>query len=610
MRTLPVVLVLLLLGCSNSDKGSKKAAPAPQDKPEAKVTEQHPPADETPSPAVTPQPDPSPAMVVQGPEEAAWVDEGARAWEPTEPTPPAIEEEQKSLLESLTSMYGVRLPRSNSRLSLESVIGAAGWTVTSGRVLPGGTSEFAREILVSISKREIFVNNYRVAPIVCSTPDGQPCPDSFEADSGEMIYRVDPSQLTEDESQSFIITPLLKQLEDIQRARRAVLSGISDQAADWLMDCDVFNIAADRTVPYLVLAQVIHTAGHADLTRVRLVSLDDNDALTYVPVLAPRLDHSQTRVSPVVGGSFRALQGDQGDKGFLYAYINFSASVHPETFAGVEEPDLPACLPATVAWDRVLDDPEYARLAREQLDQHIDALRASHGELLGLTAPPVPPGVSVRLGLAAAHDEDGTGTASPSRVPVPMGMPDFPRNRVVGAEAADRADVVEETDLPSPEEQGGPALGLRPFVFVTGKQYVLAFRTLDDHIVQAVALDRSQPERLYDYLVAASGWSVGVGASFDLPVEELVRSLDTVRHRCSVHSMSGKCKRWDPILPHVYFFVAPDDRFAQARRADAPPATDEAAAAPADGGSAPVEEGDGGPADAVPPPAPESTVGP
>jgi len=108
---------------------------------------------------------------------------------------------------------------------------------------------------------------------------------------------------------------------------------------------------------------------------------------------------------------------------------------------------------------------------------------------------------------------------------------------------------------------------LMPFVYVTSQGYIVALKTPEGHLFQALEFDSLNSQGLYDALKASIGWSVGVGADTSVAFSRVVQALDLLRHRCLVFSMSGKCKRWQPVLPHAYFFLAPGDRFAPIRKA-------------------------------------------
>jgi len=588
-KAISLMLVLLLASCSPGDEskdkppGSEHPRATPQEE-EKKTVEESP---RRLDPVV-----PEPVTPLPRPEAPNWTvreDPGEETNLPESPVP----EQPSSLFEFLTSMYGVRLPHSNSLLNLEGTIGASSHTVPLARGPAPGVTEFAREILISVSKKEIVVNNYKVADIVCTTDDGTACPASFDSTGVKTSYHVRASQLSTigSGSDAFVIVPLLKQLQHFQKGRNLLLANISARAASWLMDCDVYTVAVDWEIPYLVLAQVIHTAGFADLTRMRLVVLDDNESLAYVPILSPRLDREQKSRHHLTGDDWWQAQTEKSTDGFGVAYLSYSASLHADNFLGEEKPTLPACFPSTVAWDRVTQDSEAVRLGANQILAHIGALSESHSVLLGLVASPPavgkrPARIPIGMGSMDVDGPEADAPAAPAEGDGPPGdstgparhlaLDGFPENRVLPPAPERTTDAVEDhgPELPLPVIDHGPEtlsepaeiepsieIKLHTYLYVTDENYLVASKTGSGKLVQAVSLLKTEPEKLYSYLALTAGWVVNLGAHRSVNVKQLVTTLDTVRHRCSVFSMSGKCKRWEPVLPHVYLFMAPADRF-------------------------------------------------
>lgn len=582
MRLPAILLSLCLIGCSLTKKGPEKPAATTNAQAPAPAAQDAPPIKEPKQPvrpAHSEQTLPTPPVM----EDPAWpsTEDPGRAWDEADPTP-EVEEERKGLFDTLTANYGVRLPHSNSRGSLLAAIGDGDWTVEFDRGRPAGARVFAREIIVGISKNDIFVNDFLVVSVTCSTSEGGPCPESFDSDRNDLIYQVPPEMRGKSAQDAYVITPLLKQLQDLQRIRREVLHGMDEGAAAWLMDCDSFTLAVDRAIPFDLLAKVIHTAGYADLTRVRLATLDDDNNLTYIPILAPRLDHGQRKVEHLIGDGWWQRQQRQPDEAFAYAYINYSASPFPETFAAAATTELPSCLPLGVAWEKIIEDPEFARITREKVLAHIAEARASHAQLLGLEASPAPP-----EGLRVQPTLDSLDRVPP--LPGNKGeekldansVDGFPASRVLLPEVAgSHAGAPPEAGSAGVEEVDGPArteaFAVRPFAFVGPDGIVLTLRTPAGKLFQAVSVPNSDPDRLYQFLKATFGWALGVSADLSLPTEGLVGALDTLRFRCLVYTMSGKCKRWEQVLPHLYFFLPPGNRFAPLPTPDGSSAAPEA----------------------------------
>jgi hypothetical protein len=616
--SLLLALVFLIQACSLTSESEDTNPAEPTDPAFSNSPPPHNP--EPVTPLDPPEPAPLPAQLPAASLDPSPTrnDDPIRSWDESEPpVHNAMEDEPKSLLDRLTAMYGVRLPRSDTLLSLETAVGSAGWTIPVPYTLPGGTTEFARGIVISVSKQEIFVNNYRVATIRCQLADGSPCPEGFDKEHADARLTIAEDQIDMDRD-AFLVVPLLKQLEDIQRGRRAILTMLSEQAAAWLMDCDVFTIAADRRVPYQIIAQVVHTAGYADLTRFRLATLDDNDALTYVPVLAPRLDRYQKRTAHLVGDSWWEALSRTSNEAFPYAYLNYSASLYGETFAAVSNPELPGCLPLDVSWDKVMDDPTYIAVAGEQFRTYTARIQETRSELLGLVAPPspLPSGADGHLlvtppapepceaesveemGTPGDADEEPGSDAKADIIPAgdETAFNDFPPNRLVDQKNIPGTMTV-GSDKVSPDNSAPPnaldsGLLLRPFIYLGPDHFVLVFRTVSGHLVQALEVPFTDIDKLHERLLYSKHWAIGVGAHSLATVEQLVSLLDAVRFRCAVYAMSGKCKRWEPILPHAYLFAVPADRFMPApitTPAKLPPQPDDGAEVDDDTGTTPPE---------------------
>ena len=533
-----------------------------------------------------------------GPESSEWPaqEESPRPGEESGmPEGAPTDEGPRLLLERLTSMYGVRVPLGNSRSSLDGIVGTSPLTVPIGRPPAAGLSEFAREIVVSVSKREIFVNDYRVGEVVCSTQSGRPCEEG--TGTGEAVfYRVREQEGSA--SEPLVIPVLLKQLQYFQKGRSGYLSVLDDRAASWLMECDAYTLALDRDVPFGILAMLIHTAGFADLTMARLAVVDENDSLSYIPLPSPRLDRIQRPKFHLLGDEWWQQEAKVQSTDFPYAFLAYSASLYPETFAGLEDPAMPSCLPPDVMWDRAAEDSEVGRLAATQLVEHINRLAAEHPVLLGRQAPP-----PLSVALHVPGEEAGLDSADTGAPSADEGTPEsdvrssdasettevvFPPNRVVppvGDTAAKADDDVDGRGRLTGESALVAPTPLIPQVFLQGAGFRVVLRAPDGTVITAVDVPLSEPDRLYHYLGQASGYGVQFSAAWDTPMEKVVSAIDMLRYRCTVYAMSGRCRQWVPVLPHVLLFAAPGDRFGPM------PAPSPAEGAPAAGGSAPATEG-------------------
>jgi hypothetical protein len=503
------------------------------------------------------------------------------AYSPDEPEEPESEPEDggaESLAGYLVTMFGLRLPSSSAVGNLETVIGSSAETTVALRRGPGReVEEFAREILISVGRKEITVNGYRVANVQCELADGHPCSEDPDEEKGPRRYRIAADAGADCPVGPCVLDPLLKQLQYFQRVRAMLLSTVAERAASWLMDCDVYNIAADSDLPYSILAAVMHTAGYADLTRARLMVLDADGTLNYIPLLAPKADEQARTRLRLVGDDWWVLQSKEITESYAAAYLSFSSSLYPDTFAGLEMPTLPVCFPPAIAWDRLQDDSSYAASARTELLGHIAQLGDSHAVLLGLAPSPPPGRPSIRPALvvegpggAAAGEAGGAADGS-----TPLELHDFPRNRIVPAGGGD-APVEPAEHLGSRTERGGPgggrssaaaatctqSRGVRPYVFMTADgNFALALKGSEGEVIEAVEIGPGNQVKMYDFLAAADVWLAHVGAAGSTTVQSFVEATDLLRHRCLVHTMSGKCKVWEPLFPYVVPFMAPQDSF-------------------------------------------------
>lgn len=547
LRTLvvPVLLAGAIAGCAfGPGDGERKVASKEVDNGDGGTSA---PGKALPLQLPSPLPVTGPLPPAAGP----W-DEPAPSFEPPLDSPAttpqeaaAPEQGQTGIYEYLTSVCGVRLPVSNSYLTLESAIGRTELTMALPSPVAPGISEFAREILISVSRREIFVNGYKVADIVCTDPRGLACTPDTPVEQGVLAVKGETGA---GRRHPYLILPLLKQLEYFQKARLALLRHLDDKAYSWLLTCDAVSIAADRDVTFGLLAQVIHTAAMADLSRVRLVVTDDTETLAYIPLLSPRSSRDSAMRM--------ALTADSSSPDMALwpiSWLAVSPSEVAEDFKSGPDPTLPGCLPE-VDWTLLLSD----RAARQELfrewTSHVSLIATAHAAVLGLSNTTSP----------------ATVTQEPDAVP--------------GALPATKEGIM----LPKEDEAGqhpsapdpsllSSTLDTFPYLFMLPKEYGLVLRTLAGETARVVRIPRSQPGELYGHLEGSAGHVLALGPHPQVAVKDLVAALDAIRYRCPLYTMSGKCRRWDPFFPWVYLFVIPNGDFAsQAERLlTAPAAQDE-----------------------------------
>lgn len=532
LPALSLLCVGLLLGCTQlprEENASKDSAKGDTVQPSGNAAQRAPTAP-APSPALPSGSLPAPA--------SAWDDPLAPsepAQENSAPTAeaPATAELPAGLYEYLTSVCGLRLPLSSSYLTLDSAIGRSEITLALPTPVAPGMSEFAREILISVSRKELFVNGYKVADIVCTTKAGAPCTDDTPLEEGVLAIK---SETGAGRRHPYLILPLLKQLEYFQKGRLALLRHLDDKAYSWLLTCDTVSIAADRDVTFGLLSQVIHTAAMADLSRVRLVVADETETLSYIPLLSPR-SSKELPTRMVLAGDKR----EDGPTDWPISWLAVSPSEVPEDFVAGQDPTLPECLPE-VDWASVLTD----RLARAEVfkewGSHVALMSASHAAVLGLVRP---------------ESEYIPTPAAPASGETPAGTAD-----THGAQPGTTPPAGDKQGTADKEAVAPPSAPL-PYLFVRNSGYLLALRDELGATQKTVKIPKGQPGELYGHLEPSLGRVLAVGPHPQLLVQDLVATLDTIRYRCPLYTMSGKCRRWDPFFPWVYLFVVPDGTYDQ-----------------------------------------------
>lgn len=144
--------------------------------------------------------------------------------------------------------------------------------------LARSTANFSPEnsIPVTITKRAIIVDNKKVVPIECQTASGQQCQHS-KSEGGANDYKCDkkscPAETNtylidkaykEDGSEnSFLVEPLFKQLKEMVKTAKEDAKLLNRK---WK---GVVTIVCDSYIPYRIIAEVVHSAGMAELSDLR-----------------------------------------------------------------------------------------------------------------------------------------------------------------------------------------------------------------------------------------------------------------------------------------------------------------------------------------------------
>ncbi|GEM_PF-3720540 len=506
---------------------------------------------------------------------SGWEDEPPLIAEPVVDTPkssvemPSAVEASSGMYDYFTSLCGVRLPMSQSLNTLEPVVGDYRSISVPGA--SGHSSvDFARELVISVSRREIFVNRYKVGDITCTDASGQPCTE--KTTQAEAVYSVNREKAP-GERQRYLILPLLQQLEYFQKGRKALLRRLDDKAPLWLLTCDAVTVAADRDLPYGVLAQVLHTAAAADLSRVRLVVVDDSETLAYIPLLSPRESKRIASRTLISQGTSPAAEASV----WPVRWLGVSASSFPEDFVARGEPRLPACLP-DMDYAAILAGGAALKNAHEVWSNHVAGVMERYGVELGLLEPNE--AINEAVGVEPEGDTlpADAGAVDPGGASDVVAQPELTEEALATKKAADEAEAKRRARTEA-----------EPYLFVSPGEYLLVFRSSGGEVVEALRVERSKSGEILAALEASQGKVLGLGAHPKVPVRDLVADLDSLRNRCELYTMSGKCKRPVPLFPWIYMFIV-DGEFDEAvKRLAAPAPTKDVA--PSTGDVPPGQDG-------------------
>ncbi|MBM4371737.1 MAG: hypothetical protein FJ098_08790, partial [Deltaproteobacteria bacterium] len=355
-----------------------------------------------------------------GAEPVPGIEEGGEPVAPHPETPgPALE--PLTLGHMIDHSWGIRLPGCETAPALEARIGPPPYTLElEGAPDPELPPRFPRETVIVVSRKEIVVNDLRVADVL-------QVPGKDDKDSTWVVPRSEGSGR---------VPALTSQLQQDVGHRATILraSGFSPEQAE---GCDVATILMDEELPYRILAEVILSAGHADLFRFRLGTRSRDGVISYMAVTAPRL-------APDVVGAFRLFGDAWWTSGipqatdFEFALVNYIAAEETELRRGECDNDLPVCLDPGISSLEALRNRELS----DRLASSLDGVRRSSrtpgcfvpapvdngasevslpGAASGAAAgPPGDADAAAETGSGQRPEEPGTG-AAPEEEPVPAG---------------------------------------------------------------------------------------------------------------------------------------------------------------------------------------------
>ena len=437
-----------------------------------------------------------------------------------------------TLSHMLDRVWGVRLPGSTAGHALEARIGAPPYSIalepTDDTDLP---QIFPRELVVVVSKKEMIVNDVKVADVYKRAEvDGEA--ETWEIPKGEGAFRI---------------RALTAQLGQYREYRSTMLraAGLSPELAD---GCDLATLVIDQELPYQILAEVVLSAGHADIFRFRLATRSSDGLVSYQILSAPRLDQRLIEATHLVGDTWwRSAASPTRDFGF--AYVNYIASAVADDWKGECGDDLGVCVPPTVDSEEDLQDGG----VKADLKVRLEAVR--RGARL----------TSCRDRASATPDpsRDQAQSAQDATVDTESAMSDPSRDQARSAQEA----TVDTTPIPAGTlvvESSRPSAAPVPFVYLRDDGAYLVLYDMDR--VEAVRSNFYGTEKL-DVMVEEleelhpDPGTLHLGADLHVPVSRLVEVADLLRHRCRIQSMSGRCIEQERWLASVYLFASPPGYF-------------------------------------------------
>ncbi|MFH1533069.1 MAG: hypothetical protein ABIK09_20275 [Pseudomonadota bacterium] len=482
-----------------------------------------------------------------------------------------------SLSLMLDRVWGIRLPRSTAGYALEARIGQPPYTLTfTGMPDPDLPELFPRELVVVVNKEKMIVNDVKVADVIERTVE----------DGKGKTWEVPKAE------GSFRIHALTAQLEQYRGFRSTLLraAGIPPELSE---GCDLATLVMDEDLPFRFLAEVVLSAGHADIFRFRLATRSLDGLLSYQVITAPRLDPRLVEATNLLGDEWWRSAPPQS-RDFEFAYINYIATASPDDWSGECEQDLGVCIPPDLAaWDDLMD-----RRKREELSANLDRIRAASqlsecragggaeahtARGVGAAAPPTTGGV----GAGASPTGDGEIGAAPEEPGTAKATVGEPK---AGEAAVEEVEVVPAGTLVVAPERAGARV---PFIYLRQDGAYLVLYDMDR--LEAVRSELFGAEKL-DLMVSTlkevhpGPGVLHLGGDLDVPISRLVEVADLLRHRCRIQSMSGRCLEQERWLASVVLFASPTDRFGlMPEPAPAPDAGPEPYHPARDEGEAPLE---------------------
>jgi hypothetical protein len=127
-------------------------------------------------------------------------------------------------------------------------------------------------IPITVTKESIIVDNKKIVKVDCTNQGGAVCTADDYEKGDKNTYAVDKSFKEDGNPDSFLIEPLTKKLEELVKIQKEDEKNLGD---DYKFK-GVVTIVCDLDIPFRIIAEVVHSAGMAELAKLRFAILKTN----------------------------------------------------------------------------------------------------------------------------------------------------------------------------------------------------------------------------------------------------------------------------------------------------------------------------------------------